>query len=128
MLTNKCSGAERCGVDFEQIRQMALSFPDVKEYIIFGGPTFKIGKRYLAGNAKIDPETLCLKVPDKREREFFLTTKPDVYYMHPHYESFECLLVRMPLVEPDELRDLFEQAWLAYAPKKLVAAYREKKD
>ncbi len=109
---------------FDEIRQMALSFPEVAEHMIFGGPTFKIGKRYLAGNAKIDPNTLCIKVPDKREREFFLTNQPDVYYMHPHYESFECLLVRMPLVEPGELHDLFEQAWLAYAPKKLVAAYK----
>jgi hypothetical protein len=113
-------------MEFEAIREMALSFPDVTEHSIFGSPTFKVNKKFLACIAKIDPDTLCIKVFDQREREFFLTTKPDVYYMHPHYESFECLLVRMPLVEPDELRDLFEQAWLARAPKKRVAAYREK--
>jgi hypothetical protein len=110
---------------FDEIRQIALSFPNVEEHIVFGSPTFKIGKRYLAGNAKIDPDTLCIKVPDKREREFFLSTKPEIYYMAEHYANFECLLIRMPLVDSDELRDLFEQAWRTYAPKRLLASYHK---
>jgi len=108
---------------FDEIRQMALSFPGVEEYIIFGGPTLRVGKRFLACIAKIDQDTLCLKVPDPLEREFLLTTQPDIYYLTDHYANFECVLVRIPLVDPVELRELFEQAWRAYAPKRLVAAY-----
>ena len=63
-------------------------------------------------------------MPDKLEREYLLSTKPDIYYLTPHYENFECLLVRIPLVEPDELRELFEAAWLTYAPKRLAATYQ----
>ena len=109
---------------FDEIRQMALSYPGVQEHLVFGGPTFKVGKRFLACIAKIDPNTLVVKVPDQREREFFLSTRPEIYYMQEHYESFECLLVRMPAADPEELRDLFEQAWRTYAPKKLVSAYQ----
>jgi hypothetical protein len=47
--------------------------------------------------------------------------------MAEHYADFNCLLVRMPLVAPDELRGLFEQAWMAFAPKRLVKAYQEKR-
>lgn len=108
----------------DELRQFALSFPQVEEHSGFGSPTFKVGKRYLAGIAKIDPDTLCIKVPDKREREFFLATKPEIYYMADHYASFECLLVRLSLADAEEVCDLFEQAWRAFAPKRLVASYR----
>jgi hypothetical protein len=109
---------------FDEIRQLARSFPGVEEYQSFGSPSFRVGKRFLACIAKIDPNTLCLKVPNPFEREFLLSTKPELYYLNDHYASFECLLVRMPLADPAELRDLFEQAWLTYAPKRLAAAYR----
>lgn len=111
---------------FDDVREIARAFPGVEEYVVFGTPTLKVGKRYLAGIPKIDSNSLCIKVPDKREREYFLATKPDVYYLTDHYASFECLLVRMPLVDPDAVRGLFEQAWRTYAPKKLVAAYTPK--
>jgi hypothetical protein len=111
---------------FDEIRQIALSFPGVEEFQTFGRPSFRVSKRFLASVAKIDPNTLCLKVPSQLEREFLLSTKPEIYYLTDHYASFECLLVRMPLADPQELRDLFEQAWLTYAPKKLTAAYRAK--
>lgn len=109
---------------FDDIRKIAFAFPGVEEHIVFGGPTLKVGKRFLASIAKIDPDTLCLKVPDAREREFLLSTKPDIYYMQDHYANFECLLVRMSVANPDEIRDLFEQAWRTYAPKKVVASYQ----
>lgn len=113
-------------MNFEEIRQMALAFPGVEEHLVFGGPTLKVGKRFLACIAKIDPDTLCIKVPDRAEREYLLATKPEVYYLTEHYANFEALLVRMPLVEPEELHGLFEQAWLKYAPKKLVKTYPAK--
>ncbi|MBZ0304410.1 MAG: MmcQ/YjbR family DNA-binding protein [Anaerolineae bacterium] len=111
-------------MEFEEIRQIALSFPGVEEHVVFGGPTFKVGKRFLASIAKIDPNTLVLKVPDRLEREYLLATFPDIYYLTDHYANFECVLVRMPQADPVELRNLFEQAWRTYAPKRLVAGYR----
>ena len=110
---------------FDEIRQMALSFPGVEEHLIFGLPTFKVGKRFLACIAKIDAETLVLKVPNRLEREFLLTTQPEIYYLTDHYASFEALLVRMPLADPAEVRMLFEDAWRTYAPKRVVASYRD---
>lgn len=111
-------------MNFDEVRQIALSFPGVTEHQAFGRPTLRIGKRFLACIAKIDDDTLCLKVPDPIQRDVFLDSNPDTYYLTEHYANFECLLVRMPNVDPDELRDLIEGAWLAYAPKKLVATYQ----
>ncbi len=44
--------------------------------------------------------------------------------MTDHYANFDCLLIRLPLADPEAVRSLFAQAWRAYAPKKLVAQYQ----
>src|SRR5512134_3385833 len=104
-------GGQEVTMTFEEIRQMVLSFPGVEEHVVFGGPTFKVGKRFLACIAKIDPDTLVLKVPNQLEREYLLTTKRDIYYLTDHYANFEYVLIRMPKADRQELRDLFEDAW-----------------
>ncbi len=111
-------------MNFDEIRQIAFLFPGVTEHQAFGRPTLRVGKRFLACITKIDPYTLCIKVPDPFQREVLLNSNPETYYLTDHYANFQCLLVRMPNVDPGELRDLVEGAWLAYAPKKLVAAYQ----
>lgn len=108
---------------FDDVREMAKAFPGTEEHLVFGSITIKVGKRFLACIAKIDPDTLCLKVPDQREREFLLSSQPDIYYMQDHYANFECLLIRMSQADPEAVRELLEQAWRSYAPKRLVASY-----
>lgn len=110
-------------MDFEDVRQIALSFPTVEEHSAFGEPTFKVRKRFLACIAKIDKNTLCLKLPDILLREHLLTDKADIYYMQAHYANFECVLVRLPKVDKAELRTLFEYTWRQYAAKRVVADY-----
>ena len=109
---------------FDDIRALALSFPGVQEHTVFGGPTFRVGKRFLASSAKIDPDALCIKLPDQLHRQFLVDSQPDVYYAPPHYADYGAILIRLSKADPDEVRDLFEQAWRAYAPKKLLAAYK----
>ena len=113
-------------MNFDDVRQMAFAFPGVEEHFSFGNPTLKVGKRFLACIAKIDKDTLCLKIPDQREREYLLATKPEIYYMTEHYANFECLLIRMPVADREEVRSLIEQAWRAYAPKRILASYQAK--
>jgi hypothetical protein len=108
---------------FEEVQQLALSFPGVEEYLAFGRPTFRINERLLACIARIDPDTLVVKVYDQREREFFLATRPDVYYLTDQYLLFEALLVRIPFADAEELRELFEQTWRKLASRRRQAQY-----
>lgn len=112
---------------FDDVRHIALTFPNVTEHTVFGGPTLRIGKRLLACIAKIDPDTALVKVQDQAERDYWLTTKPEVFYLTDHYEGFDCLLFRMSLADLEDIRVLLEQSWLTYAPKRLVTAYQAKK-
>jgi hypothetical protein len=112
-------------MNFEDVRRMAMAFPGVEEHLSFGEPTLKVGKRFLACVAKIDADSLCLKLPDALQRDFLVNSQPDIYYAPKHYADFGSILIRMSKADPEEVRDLFEQAWRAYAPKRVVAAYQK---
>jgi hypothetical protein len=114
-------------MNFDDVRKIALSFPGVEEHLVFGGPTFRVGKRFLASTAKIDPDALVIKLPDQLHREFLVNSQPEIYYAPEHYANFGSVLIRLPVADPQDVRDLFEQAWRAYAPKRLVAAHTPKK-
>ena len=75
-------------MNFDEVRQIAFSFPGVTEHEVFGGPTLRIGKRFLACIAKIDPDTLCIKVPDPLQRDVLLNSNPETYYLTDHYANF----------------------------------------
>ncbi|MDX1994360.1 MAG: MmcQ/YjbR family DNA-binding protein [bacterium] len=110
-------------MNFDDVRKIAFAFPGVEEHLVFGGPTLKVGKRFLACIAKIDHDTLVVKVPDPFERDFLLSSNPDVYYMQEHYATFDCVLIRMSKADSEEVRQLIENAWRKFAPKRVVAAY-----
>lgn len=110
-------------MNYDEVRQIALTFPGVDEHLAFGRPTLRVSKKFLACIAKIDPDTLCLKMPDHMQRDILLSAKPDVFYMHAHYADFGAILIRLPRVDPDELRDLIEDSWRLLASKRDKAAY-----
>ncbi len=96
---------------YDEVRQIALSFPGVEEHLVFGRPTLRVSKKFLACIAKIDDDSLCLKMPDMMQRDILISSKPDVFYNTEHYADFGSILIRLSKVDPDELRDLFEDSW-----------------
>ena len=112
---------------FDDVRQFTLSLPGVEEHLVFGEPTLKIGKRFLTCIAKIDADSLVVKVPDMLEIEFLIETNPDIYYSPPHYANFKSVLVRLSKADPNEVYHLLERAWRFFAPKRVVAQWDKEK-
>ena len=110
-------------MNYDEVRQIALMFPGVDEHLAFGRPTLRVSKKFLACIAKIDPDTLCLKMPDHMQRDILLSSKPDVFYMTDHYADFGAILIRLPKVDSEELRDLIEDSWRMLASKRDKAVY-----
>lgn len=108
---------------FDDVRQFALSFPLVEEHLIFGEPTLKVGKRFLSCIAKIDTDSLVVKVSDRLEIDFLVEVNPDIYYAPPHYANFQSVLVRLSKADPEDVYHLIEKAWRAFAPKRVVAEW-----
>jgi hypothetical protein len=60
---------------------------------------------------------------EREEKQLILESSPDVYFSSPHYEGYPGVQIRLERIEPDELRERLEDAWLIQAPKRLAAEY-----
>jgi hypothetical protein len=51
------------------------------------------------------------------------TARPDVFFTTPHYDGHPYVLVRLDVVDRQQLAELLEDAWRIRAPKRVVAEY-----
>ena len=55
------------------------------------------------------------------ERPLMLESRPEVFYLTPHYTAGDWILVRLDAVDPEELEDRLVDSWCLAAPSKLAA-------
>lgn len=109
-------------VDWETIRQIALSLPEAEE-VPGDRPSFRVrGKLFAWKSRDRDGATLAVRV-DRDEKQLMLDARPDLYFETPHYAGYPGVLVRLDAIDEKELRERLEDAWLIQAPKKLGAEY-----
>ena len=109
-------------VDWDTVREIALSFPEVEE----SGEdrvAFRVRGKLIAWAARErDGGGLGIRV-DRDEKQLILDANPDVYFSSPHYDGWPGVQIRLEQIDREELRERLEDAWLIQAPKKLAAAY-----
>jgi len=59
-------------------------------------------------------------VAGQGEKAMLLASDPDKFFTEPHYNGFPAVLVRLPAIGEDELRELITDAWRSQAPRQLV--------
>ena len=107
---------------FDDVRAMALALPMVEEGTSYDTPAFRVRKRLLA-RLHQDGESLVVKV-DPTEREALLATRPDEFFITPHYEdSPSWILARLDRADPEEVAELLVAAWKKVAPPRVVAEF-----
>ena len=100
-------------IDFDVVREIALALPDVEEGTIHGAPSLRVRGRLLACPAlhpSAEPNSLAVRI-DIDQREALIAAEPGVYYVTEHYLNHPMVLVRLPLIDRNALRDLLEKAW-----------------
>lgn len=112
---------QRRTVTFATVRALARALPDVEESTSYGTPALKVRGKLFA-RLKEDGETLVLST-DAFERAHLMQTQPEVFFITEHYREYPWVLVRLPAVQKEQMRELLEGAWRRVAPKKLVAEY-----
>jgi hypothetical protein len=109
-------------VDWDTVRELALSFPEVEESGE-GRVAYRVRGRLFAWAARErDGGGLAIRV-EGDDKQLILDSDPDVYFTSPHYDGWPGVQVRLEAIGREELRIRLEDAWLIQAPKKLAAAY-----
>jgi hypothetical protein len=99
-------------IDLDTVRKFALLLPGVEESSAYGSTAFKVKGKLLACvpiNKSAEPDSLMVRV-DFAQRAELLAAAPDVYYLTDHYVNYPSVLVRLPRIHPDALRDLLGMA------------------
>lgn len=124
---------------WDDVRRIALALPETSERSTHDGvPAWRVKDKlfvwerplrksdYAAlGEAAPDGEILGVRVPDLGAKEELLAAAPELYFTTPHFHGYPVVLVRLDEIAVDELEELITEAWLARAPKRLAAAYRD---
>jgi hypothetical protein len=95
--------------DWDTVRAVGLSLPDVVESTWYGTPALKVRNRGLC-RSRDEGETLVVRVADLDDKEILLRSDPDVFFTLPHYDGAAYVLVRLAPVSPETLRELLEDA------------------
>jgi hypothetical protein len=108
--------------DWDTVRELALSFPEVEESGE-GRVAYRVrGKAFAWAARERDGGGLGIRV-EGEEKQLILDSNPDVYFTSPHYDGWPGVQIRLDAIDPEELRMRLEDAWLIQAPKKLAAAF-----
>jgi len=87
---------------------MAMALDGVEESTSYGTAAFKVRGKLIA-RLKEDGESLVVGTTFE-EREEMMRAEPETYYITDHYLKYPWVLVRLPKVHPDALRDLLKGA------------------
>lgn len=123
--------------DQEDVRRLALELPEVREAedhfafsVLNKGKEKGIAWVWLE---RLDPkkprvpqpEVLAVRVAGDGEKQALLAADPEKFFTEPHYNGYPAILVRLPAITPDELRELLTDAWRTQAPKPLIKTFDE---
>jgi hypothetical protein len=107
---------------WDEVRQIALSFPGVEESTSYGTPAFKVAGKFLTRLRPEDDSLVLVDVPFD-EREMLMEADPETFHITPHYQDYPSVLARLSRVHPGSLANFFERRWRNVAPRKLVKTF-----
>jgi hypothetical protein len=103
---------------FETVREIARGLPGAIEGPSYGTPGFRVAKR-LFTRLHQDGVSLVVRM-NADERAMRMRADPETFYITDHYRDYPWVLVRLSVVELDDLREVLEEAWRQRAPARLL--------
>lgn len=126
---------------FDDVRGIALDLPETEEreggwnmgpsWRVVGGAMFAWSRpvrgKDLAwmrerGEDPGDP-VLAIRVAGEEAKRELLAAFPGIAFTIPHLDGYPAVLLRLPLVDPELLRELVIESWLLKARKRTARAW-----
>jgi hypothetical protein len=98
----------RANCNFDVVRQIGFTFPNVVEGTMYGSPALKVRGKLLACvpvNKSAEPNCAAFRI-DFEQRAALIEANPEIYYITDHYADHPIVLVRLSRIGPDRLRHL----------------------
>lgn len=72
------------------------------------------------GDAVPDGPIVMVHTGDLVTKDEMLARRPDAYFVTPHFNGYPAVLVRLAVIDVEELSDAIVEAWLRAAPRQLA--------
>jgi hypothetical protein len=108
-------------VSGDDVRAIALSFPEAVEQETWGHPTFRVRSKMFAS---MDDAGASVSLKASIEAQAALVgSEPETFAVARYVGQHGWVSVDLARVDPEEMAELLEDAWRATAPKRVVAGY-----
>ena len=104
---------------FDDVRSIALLWPEVEDGTAYGTPALKVRKKLLA-RLKEDGDSLVMPGVPFEERDMLVESQPRVFYFTDHYRDYPMVLIRLSKAKRATVEPLLRRQWQALASKKAI--------
>lgn len=101
---------------FDEVRLLALAWPEVEDGTSYGTSALKVRKKLLA-RLKEDGDTLVMPGVPHEEREMLVENQPKIFGFTDHYRDYPIVLIRLSKAKRAHVEPLLRRQWLALASK-----------
>jgi hypothetical protein len=120
---------------WDDVRELALSYPGVEEGVSRGTAVWRCGKLVVWDRPlrQRDRDELGARVPegavmgaavaDEGEKRALVATEPGLFFTTGHFDGYAAVLVDLDRIPRERLAEVVDDAWRAVASKKLIAEY-----
>lgn len=101
------------GTDFGRVERLGLRLEEAEVGTSYGAPALKVRGRMFAcipTHRSAEPGSLAVRM-SLVERDLRVRSRPDIYYLKPHYEPYPVVLVRLAKLSDDDLTEVLETGW-----------------
>lgn len=106
---------------FDDVRRIALDWPEVVDGTSYGTPALKVRKKLLA-RLKEDGDTLVMPAVPQDEREMLIARRPEVFSFTDHYRDYPIVLIRLSKADAAMVTPFLRRQWRALASKAALKA------
>ena len=110
---------------FDDIRKIALAWPEVEDGTSYGTPALKVRKKMLA-RLKEDGDSLVMPDVPIDERTMLIESQPKIFYFTDHYADYPIVLIRLSKAKRADIEPLLRRQWRTLASKKAVSDHDAK--
>jgi len=109
---------------FDDVRKIALAWPEVEDGTSYGTAALKVRKKLLARLREDGDSLLMLGVPID-EREMLVESQPKLFYFTDHYRDYPMVLIRLSKARRATVEPLLRRRWRTLASKTAVGLFEQ---
>ena len=101
---------------FDDVRKIALAWPEVEDGTSYGTPALKVRRKLLV-RLKEDGDSLVMPGVPREERDMLVEREPKIFYFTDHYREYPMVLVRLSKASCGIVEPLLRRHWRTLASK-----------